>query len=524
MKYYFIFFVHLLGFSVFAQKESEYSKFWSFSNGFSRVQKNGLMGFIDTNFNEVIPCQFYWVNNFHKSGHGLATITDSTNSFGFINRKGEIVLEPKYEMVYFFEDSVDLVYVFDGQYYGWMNQFGVEVIPCELDQTVSTPEHFHNGKVRVKKNGLYGQMDQFGNTTINCKYNWICGFDNESGLPNTDWLAVKGTNNDYFYLNQETGEERKLEYEFVGEFKDGFSMVKKDGLYGFVDASLKLVIPCIYNSVQDFSNGRASVENEEKKWGLIDARGNLLLDYTYDYIYPFFDGKARVRIHGEELMDTDKRYPTRVGDKFGYIDRQGNPLTPIKYDDDNYGYNQDSSHPHLVLSKNGKSILVNKEFKRVSRKKYDNIIFSNRYYLNADVLIDRDSNYCLGFRNDLFYPINRDGNEMTRQGSKRMFFFVEGVSMYQDKNELCGFIDYKGNIIIPAEYTYFSYRYFKNGTVVMEKDGKKGIIDKKGEIIVPFEYESLQNFNDGYALGKRDGYFYFINQLGAEVLSSKMNN
>lgn len=57
----------------------------------------------------------------------------------------------------------------------------------------------------------------------------------------------------------------------------------------------------------------------------------------------------------------------------------------------------------------------------------------------------------------------------------------------------------------------------------MDKMGKRGIIDKKGEIVVPFIYDYLQNFEDGFALGKRDGHYFFINRNGKEVVRTHGN-
>ncbi|NRA11016.1 MAG: WG repeat-containing protein [Crocinitomicaceae bacterium] len=82
---------------------------------------------------------------------------------------------------------------------------------------------------------------------------------------------------------------------------------------------------------------------------------------------------------------------------------------------------------------------------------------------------------------------------------------------FKTKANCAVFGNYAGEIIIPAEYTYFRYGYFKNGTVIM----------KKGEIIAPFLYDVLYNFRNGYALGKRDGNYFFINRMGKEVLSSQ---
>lgn len=54
--------------------------------------------------------------------------------------------------------------------------------------------------------------------------------------------------------------------------KEGLCSFKKDEKYGYSDKDGKEVIPCIYDSVEEFSNGLAKVKLNDK-WGYINKKG-----------------------------------------------------------------------------------------------------------------------------------------------------------------------------------------------------------------------------------------------------------
>lgn len=63
----------------------------------------------------------------------------------------------------------------------------------------------------------------------------------------------------------------------IRPLKDGLRAIKKDGKYGFIDATGTIIIKPIYTAVRDFSEGYAWVclkEGTEAKIGLIDTSGN----------------------------------------------------------------------------------------------------------------------------------------------------------------------------------------------------------------------------------------------------------
>src|ERR1041384_2177978 len=65
--------------------------------------------------------------------------------------------------------------------------------------------------------------------------------------------------------------------------------VEKDGKWGYIDATGKLVIQPQYDCTFPFSEGLAAV-CVGNKIGYIDTAGKLIIQPQYDFAYPFSDG------------------------------------------------------------------------------------------------------------------------------------------------------------------------------------------------------------------------------------------
>lgn len=82
-----------------------------------------------------------------------------------------------------------------------------------------------------------------------------------------------------------------FKYDDIGFFSEGFAAVEKDGMYGFIDKTGKLVIPTIYEYVQPFSEGLAAV-NRDGKWGFIDKKGKMVIPANFYFVSRFNEGLA----------------------------------------------------------------------------------------------------------------------------------------------------------------------------------------------------------------------------------------
>ena len=137
------------------------------------------------------------------------------------------------------------------------------------------------------------------------------------------------------YLNKETGDkifgfvDKKgklivpLEYMDAIPFSEGYAYVMKEGKRGYLSTkldksgTLEMSISLNGKVGYNFSEGLASISNEEYIVGFIDKNGKVVIDYRFDEPAEFSEGKAKITLGG----------------KFGFIDTLGNIIINVAYDE-----------------------------------------------------------------------------------------------------------------------------------------------------------------------------------------------
>ena len=74
----------------------EYEQLYGDAEGLYCAKKDGKVGYVDINNNVIIPFQYPEAWEF---SYGIAPVKDENGKWGFINKKGEYVLEPKYDYI-----------------------------------------------------------------------------------------------------------------------------------------------------------------------------------------------------------------------------------------------------------------------------------------------------------------------------------------------------------------------------------------------------------------------------------------
>ena len=74
--------------------------------------------------------------------------------------------------------------------------------------------------------------------------------------------------------------------------------------------------------------------------------------------------------------------------------------------------------------------------------------------------------------------------------------FHDGLASVS-KDGKWGFIDKKGNLVIPLQYEMT--KDFSEGKAAAFKDGKWGYIEKDGSLLIQFRFTDAFNFNNGFA-------------------------
>jgi hypothetical protein len=352
-----------------------------------RIKINDLYGFLDFNFNTIVEPCFTNVGLFSsnlcyvksESFNGFINkkgekILDSTPfkfcekfygqlaSFdgiienlgkhsGFINIQGNIIVEPKYYMVYDFQENLIIVSKRNG-FINLLNQDGVEILEDIYSSDVKI--YFNDKLAKVKKKTKYGFIDSNGNEVIKCKYSGVEDFrcsisvfkekklfgcinregevifspkyDKINGFSNSISLENSNSYNSSYdsaiknsFMNQEFSNTDARSIVSIGSSfglidTNGFEVVplifddfdyypkentfkvKKRNDYGFVDIYGKEIITPQYKMARNFSNGLAAIKNNDK-WGFINKSGEEIIKCNYSNCSDFIgNGFAYVEL------------------------------------------------------------------------------------------------------------------------------------------------------------------------------------------------------------------------------------
>lgn len=193
--------------------------------------------------------------------------------------------------------------------YGYVDAKGKFVVKAKYDYA----SEFVEDRGRVGRDGKYGFVDADGKEVIPLVYKSAANFS--YGLS-----AVKDDAGNAYFLQKDGSRLGDKSYKDAKPFSESLAAVADDYFkYGYISTDGTVVIPNAFDVAGSFHEGFAAVgksENGSVKYGYINANGEQLTDFIYEDARDFQMGAARVK----------------VGDKYGLIDRFGNPITCCDYD------------------------------------------------------------------------------------------------------------------------------------------------------------------------------------------------
>ena len=258
-----------------------------------------------------------------------------------------------------------------------------------FDINESLPDNNWDGKdliVRVNSDLSYDVLHEI---------EWI-----EYGIQDGTFAIKK--NGLWGFIDADGVEFIKPQYDDYCAFENGFACVKQNGKWGFINKNNEIVIPfeydmpdfCCdeenpvkYNSSSFFvnHNGRllATVAKGEK-WGIIELNNNVVLPFKYDWL----------------LLGTGRYIGAKLNHKWGLIDINGNVIVPFIYDEIEMDGN---GLPYLTVKKAGlkglfsyeNELIIPCEYKQL--EPYHNhhkyiyyeqlvLFFQNSFFLNFPLL------------------------------------------------------------------------------------------------------------------------------------------
>jgi len=210
-------------------------------DGWTRVVKKGLSGFLDESGKQVIDCKFR-CDNFQED----RALVNVDGKFGFIDRRGELVIAPTYE-----------------------NGAG-----------------FREGLACVRKGGKHGWIDLEGQTVI--------PFDYVGAVDLADGRAFVWPDDSGAFCIDKTGKRvSSTKFGDANSFEHGTAVVgkKSDGPFGLVDLQCNVALEMEYASIDGVVGTHRRIGKKAARnvvYGYVDERGKVVCEPQ------FLDAKALV--------------------------------------------------------------------------------------------------------------------------------------------------------------------------------------------------------------------------------------
>lgn len=271
-----------------------------------RVQFDGKWGFINQNFEEVIPAIYERAWDFEDS---FALVKEDGEWYFLFYMSEEEKIEQKEKM-----KEYSWLYKLSNKVFHSFSNYDKISVKEQVNNRSLLGEHASHF-IRTKKGALY--VDDYIATR------------NESALISIDIDEVS----------------------FFDDY--GYAEVRRDCKYGLINADGEFVIPCIYDELRRLNNIQYAVARINDKWGAVDLHNNTLIEFVYEnafddkdnYVVVVQDGKmgcigvldkVGVNIHCKyDMMGhfNEKGYTAACLDgKWGVIDIHNNVLVPFTYD------------------------------------------------------------------------------------------------------------------------------------------------------------------------------------------------
>ena len=224
---------------------------------------------------------------------------------GLINRKGELLIEPQFEIIKSFEGN--FARAKKNSLWGIIDKSGKTVVPFEYDDI----GEYHQNISWAQKHGSFGVINGVQFIEVDADKIWdfspqkiaYAKKDDKIGFINSDGKWI---------IEPQFDKARAMNLDLAP-----ISIGKK---WGFVDINGKIVIDPQFEDAETFAdNGLAPVK--AKKWGFVDKNGTLVIPAESDITAGFstlFKSNEKGFVDGLARVKKNKNW--------GFIDKSGKVL------------------------------------------------------------------------------------------------------------------------------------------------------------------------------------------------------
>ena len=373
-------------------------------------------------------------------------IINKEDRYGVIDRQGNIIVEPIYDIVQIPNPSKD-------------------VFVCMYDYSIEEKEY----KVKVFNKESEQIYKEYAN---------IQGIQTETtydGIPYEKSVLKYKANGKYGLLSIDGKEITKPVYDQISAitYKEGMLLVKQGEQSGVINMNGKQVIPVEYESItadnyynKDSLYQKAgfivSKKNEDGyRYGYIDYKGKKIIDTQYTEIERVVNSKDDKNIYLVALKD-------------GQAGLLKNKKVLLNYEYEDISYN--AYNDVFVLQRNGKQGIADKQGKIKIPTEYESILFGG-IYINAT-------------KDEKLSILDLEGNKIENQDILAKIPTEDGKNFIVcDQNEVYKIVNDKGEVIIDKKYS--NIEELENNYFVVSHANNSGVIDLTGKSLVDLKYNSI---------------------------------
>ncbi|MES2933812.1 MAG: WG repeat-containing protein [Pseudomonadota bacterium] len=266
-------------------------------------------------------------------------------------------------------------------------------------------------------------------------------------------LPAQGLNGLWGYLSHDGKWVAEPQYVMAKSFsEDTLARVQTKSGWGFIDASMKLVIPAKYKEVEGFREGLAPF-TQGSKWGFLAPDGKEVIAPQFDRVWHFAsNGLARILLKK----------------KWGFINKKGEQVIPLRYSLAlDFG-----SGGVAAAEENDKWGLINSKGLWLVKPIYGRID-----EFNADgVAAFRDNDYNVGF-------IGSDGKVLIAPHRDLSESMHSGLVKRGGKGDShVQYVNQTGKVAIEGPFDWGD-DFNSSGMAVARQKGKWGLLNKQGKFI-----------------------------------------
>jgi hypothetical protein len=323
------------------------------------VKSGDKWGYVDREGKIIINPQFAEASAF-RDGKALVKSTGEKAAYGYIDTSGKMIISPTYKLATVFNEDIAWV-VSENAAPAAINEKGEIKFSLEKAQSVKL---FHDGLA------AFSVADSTGVES------W--GFVNTEGtviIPN--------------------------QFDAVGDYNEKKCAVQnKDGKFGYIDESGKIIINPQFNAASKFKNGYAIVELDNKA-GVIDESGKYIINPQYSNIiidediflielddkWGWCDKTGKIIINPQfedaSLFGNSDLAPVQSAGKTGFVDKKGTFVINPQFDEAT-PFNGDLA----IVVASRKIGFIDEQGKYIVNPQFDDISLDLLKYLNEESQYD----------------------------------------------------------------------------------------------------------------------------------------